>query len=119
MSLQEAIADADYFFAERAMMLVTVEIRHKRLYIPMLCDTGSPKTFICTTTLEQFGLETTTVEHIKIGVGQVSLRAIILDENCPITYRGLNILGSDLLRQLLPDMVPTIVSLINERNKDD
>lgn len=119
MSLQEAIADADYFFAERVMMLVAVEIRNKRLYIPMLCDTGSPKTCICTSTLEQFGLETTTVEHVKIGVGQVSLRAIILDENCPVTYRGLNILGSDLLRQLLPDMVPTIVSLINERNKDD
>jgi len=56
---------------------------------------------------------------MKIGVGQVSLRAIILDENCPIAYRGLNILGSDLLRQLLPNMVPTIVSLINENNKDD
>ena len=37
------------------------------------------------------------------------------DENwCPVKVRGLNVLGSDLLRQLLPDIVPPFcVSSIN------
>ena len=46
---------------------------------------------------------------------ELALIATILDENwCPIKVRGLNILGSDLLRQLLPDIVaPFCVSSIN------
>ena len=96
------------------MMLVAVEIRHKRLYIPMLCDPGSPKTYLSTTTLDQFGLETSFVSHLEIHVGRGSLFVKILDENAPIRLRGLNILGSDLLRQLLPDIVPPFcVSSIN------
>ena len=41
--------------------------------------------------------------------------ATILDENwCPVKVRGLNILGSDILRQLLPGIVaPFCVSSIN------
>ena len=99
-------------------MLVAVEIRHKRLYIPMLCDTGSPKTYLSTTALDQFGLETSFVSHLKIHVGRGSLFVKILDENAPIRLRGLNILGSDLLRQLLPDIVPLLVTSINNGAND-
>ena len=100
------------------MMLVAVEIRHKRLYIPMLCDPGSPKTYLSTTTLDQFGLETSFVSHLEIHVGRGSLFVKILDENAPIRLRGLNILGSDLLRQLLPDIVPLLVTSINNGAND-
>ena len=96
------------------MMLVAVEIRRKRLYIPMLCDTGSPKTYLSTATLDQFDLNTSFVSHLKIHVGQNSLFVNILDENAPGKVRGLNILGSDLLRQLLPDIVPLLVTSINK-----
>jgi len=102
------------------MMLVAIEIRGKSLYVPMLCDTGSPKTFISLTALKQFGIsEEAIAEHVKIKVGQSSIRATILDDNCPIKYRGLNIIGGDLLRQLLPDIVPILVSSINNKNKND
>ena len=97
------------------MMLVAVEIRRKRLYIPMLCDTGSPKTYLSTTTLDQFDLNTSSVSHLKIHVGLNSLFVNILDENAQGKVRGLNILGSDLLRQLLPDIVPLLLTSINER----
>ena len=81
---------------------------------------GSPKTFISLTALKQFGIsEESIVEHVKIKVGQSSIRATILDDNCPIKYRGLNIIGGDLLRQLLPDIVPILVSSINNKNKND
>ena len=114
------IADAGYFFADRLMMLVAVEIRHKRLYIPMLCDTGAPKSYLSTTTLDRFDLNTSFVaHHLKIHVGRDSLFVNILDENAPDNVRGLNVLGSDLLRQLLPDIVPILVSSINNKNKND
>ena len=100
------------------MMLVAVKIRRKRLYIPMLCDTGSPKTYLSTTTLDQFDLNTSFVSHLKIHVGQTSLFVNILDENAPDKVRGLNILGSDLLRQLLPDIVPLLVTSINNGAND-
>ena len=97
------------------MMLVAVEIRRKRLYIPMLCDTSAPKSYLSTTTLDQFGLENSSyVGHIKIHVGRDSHFVNILDENAPDKVRGLNILGSDLLRQLLPDIVPLLVTSINK-----
>ena len=96
------------------MMLVAVEIRRKRLYIPMLCDTGAPKSYLSTTTLDHFGLEISFVGHIKIQVGRDSLFVNVLDENAPDKVRGLNILGSDLLRQLLPDIVPLLVTSINK-----
>ena len=102
------------------MMLVAVEIRHKRLYIPMLCDPGSPKTYLSTTTLDQFGLETSFVSHLKIHVGRGSLFANIIDKNATIRpeFRGLNILGSDLLQMLLPDIVPLLVTSINKGTND-
>ena len=96
------------------MMLVAVEIHGKRLYIPMLCDTGAPKTYLSTTTLDQFNLNEALAGHLKIRVGRDSLFVNILDENAPIKLRGLNILGSDLLRQLLPNVVPLLVTAINK-----
>ena len=110
-SLQELVAEGGYFFANRLIMLVAVEIRGKRRYVPMLCDTGAPKTCISTVTIEKFGLETSTVPHINIKLGERSVYAAIPDEN---TYaRGLNILGSDVLQLLVPDLVPMVISSLN------
>ena len=92
-------------------MLVAVEIRGKRRYIPMLCDTGAPKTSISTITIEKFGLEASTASHIKIKLGERSVYAAIPDENNHV--RGLNILGSDVLQLLIPDFVPLIISSLN------
>ena len=91
-------------------MLVAVEIRGKRRYIPMLCDTGAPKTCISTITLEKFGLE---ANHISIKLGARSVYAAIPDENCASYVRGLNILGSDVLQLLVPDLVPLLISSLN------
>ena len=83
-------------------MLVAVEIRGTRRYVPMLCDTGAPKTCISTITLEKFGVEASTASHVNIKLGQSSVHAAVPDEN---TYaRGLNILGSDVLQLLVPDL---------------
>ena len=92
-------------------MLVAVEIRGTRRYVPMLCDTGAPKTCISTITLEKFGVEASTASHVNIKLGQSSVHAAVPDEN---TYaRGLNILGSDVLQLLAPDLVPLLISSIN------
>ena len=93
-------------------MLVAVEIRGKRRYIPMLCDTGAP-TCISTITIEKFGLEASTVTHINIKLGERSVYAAIPDENCAAYVRGLNILGSDVLQLLVPDLVPLLISSLN------
>ena len=110
---QELVAEGGYFFANRLIMLVAVEIRGKRRYIPMLCDTGAPKTCISTITLEKFGLEASTANHISIKLGERSVYAAIPDENCAAYVRGLNILGSDVLQLLVPDLVPLLISSLN------
>ena len=84
-------------------MLVAVEIRGNRRYIPMLCDTGAPKTCISTITVEKFGLEASAANHISIKLGERSVYAAIPDENCAAYVRGLNILGSDVLQMLVPE----------------
>ena len=94
-------------------MLVAVEIRGKRRYIPMLCDTGAPKTCISTITIEKFGLEASTVTHINIKLGERSVYATVSGENCQPLARGLNILGSDVLQLLVPDLVPLVISSLN------
>ena len=110
-SLQELVAEGGFFFANRIVMLVAVEIRGTRRYVPMLCDTGAPKTCISTITLEKFGVEASTASHVNIKLGQSSVHAAVPDEN---TYaRGLNILGSDVLQLLAPDLVPLLISSIN------
>ena len=91
-------------------MLVAVEIRGERRYVPMLCDTGAPKTCISTTALEKFGFETSAASHINIMLGQRSVYAAIPDESCAPYLRGLNILGSDVLQLLVPDLVPFVIS---------
>ena len=114
---QELVAEGGYFFANRLIMLVAVEIRGKRRYIPMLCDTGAPKTCISTITLEKFGLEASAANHIRIKLGERSVYAAIPDENCAAYVRGLNILGSDVLQLLVPDVVPLLISSINREAK--
>ena len=114
---QELVAEGGYFFANRLIMLVAVEIRGKRRYIPMLCDTGAPKTCVSTITLEKFGLEASTANHISIKLGERSVYAAIPDENCAAYVRGLNILGSDVLQLLVPDLVPLLISSINREAK--
>ena len=114
---QELVAEGGYFFANRLIMLVAVEIRGKRRYIPMLCDTGAPKTCISTITLEKFGLEASAANHISIKLGERSVYAAIPDENCAAYVRGLNILGSDVLQLLVPDLVPLLISSINREAK--
>ena len=94
-------------------MLVAVEIRGRRRYVPMLFDTGAPKTCISTITLEKFGVEASTASHVNIKLGQSSAYAAVPDEN---TYvRGLNILGCDVLKLLVPDAraLGHLVHLIN------
>ena len=110
---QELVAEGGYFFANRLIMLVAVEIRGRRRYIPMLCDTGAPKTCISTITLEKFGLEASAANHISIKLGERSVYAAIPDENCAAYVRGLNILGSDVLQLLVPDLVPLLISSLN------
>ena len=106
-----------YFFANRFIMLVAIEIRGKRQYVPMLCDTGAPKTCISTITLEKFGFEASTATHINVKLGERSVYATILDENYPTFLRGLNILGSDFLQLVVPDFVPFVVDSINAGGK--
>ena len=71
-----------------------------------------PKTCISTITLEKFGLEASTANHISIKLGERSVYAAIPDENCAAYVRGLNILGSDVLQLLVPDLVPLLIKLI-------
>lgn len=113
-SLQELVVEGGYHFANRFVVLVAVEICGERRYVPMLCDTGAPKTCISTTALEKFGFETSAASHINIKLGQRSVYAAIPDESCATPYvRGLNILGSDVLQLLVPDLVPFVISSIN------
>lgn len=109
----ELVAEGGYFFANRLIMLVAVEIRGKRRYVPMLCDTGAPKTCISTITLEKFGLEASTATHINIKLGERSVYATVSGDNCQPLARGLNILGSDVLQLLVPDLVPSLISSLN------
>ena len=117
LSLQELVAEGGHLFANRFVMLVAVEIRGERRYVPMLCDTGAPKTCISTITLEKFGFEVSTATHINVKLGERSVYATILDENCPTFLRGLNILGSDFLQLVVPDFVPFVVDSINAGGK--
>ena len=63
--------------------------------------------------LEKFGLEASTANHMSIKLGERSVYAAITDENCAAYVRGLNILGSDVLQLLVPDLVPLLISSLN------
>ena len=56
---------------------------------------------------------TSTANHISIKLGERSVYAAIPDENCEAYVRGLNILGSDVLQLLVPDLVPLLISSLN------
>ena len=60
---------------------------------------------------------TSTANHISIKLGERSVYAAIPDENCAAYVRGLNILGSDVLQLLVPDLVPLLISSINREAK--
>ena len=49
----------------------------------------------------------------SIKLGERSVYAAIPDENCASYLSGLNILGSDVLQLLVPDLVPSLISSLN------
>ena len=53
---------------------------------------------------------TSTANHISIKLGERSVYAATPDENCASYVRGLNILGSDVLQLLVPDLVPLLIT---------
>ena len=77
------------------------------------CATLALRTCISTITIEKFGLEASTVTHINIKLGERSVYATVSGENCQPLARGLNILGSDVLQLLVPDLVPLVISSLN------
>ena len=60
---------------------------------------------------------TSTANHISIKLGERSVYAAIPDENCASYLSGLNILGSDVLQLLVPDLVPLLISSMNGEAK--
>lgn len=80
-------------FNLRLIAKVSLQIGKKRLWVPMLLDTGSPTTLICQATLRQFKCDS--FEDFEATVGGVPLFVSVIDLD---THFGdINVLGMDWL----------------------
>jgi hypothetical protein len=88
-------------FPGRIVGKFPLKIGKKRLWTPMLIDTGAPSCLICTETLNRF--KTEIVSPLPIHIGHLATRAhIISDDEAKLHSRfaDINILGMDVLEKI-------------------
>ena len=90
-------------FPRRIVGKFPLKIGKKRLWTPMLIDTGAPSCLISTETLNHF--KTEIVSPLPIHIGHLSTRAhVISDDEAKLHSRfaDINILGMDVLEKIFP-----------------
>jgi hypothetical protein len=95
---QEGFVEMSTQFPRRLIGKFAVRIGSKRLWTPLLIDTGAPRTLFSSHTLDKFGIQANS--YFQASVGHLSISA----ETAPgdTHFSDLNILGMDVLERAIP-----------------
>jgi hypothetical protein len=96
----DGLAAVSTRFPSRLIGRFNVSIGSKRLWAPMLVDTGAPFTLLSSYTLDRFGVDTIP-STFSAQIGHV--RADVSLSPAESHFRHLNILGMDVLREAIPN----------------
>jgi len=94
---KRGFAGLSTLFLGRYVGKFSVKIGHKRLWTPMLVDTGAPHSFICAESFDKFGV-TPGRAAVSIEVGSKTLTVKVSPMNSH--FEEINLLGVDFLDKM-------------------